>query len=550
MDRDERLRDPWRVEDRLAHKLRDAEYLLVLVLVLMLWTAGFVDLLTTLTPEGPILGMYSVRSFAALVLAAAGFAGWFALIVPRDGLPRVKRALAGVQANTRRAWLALAGLAAVFGTQLVWEPWEYYPLLSSAVLLLLMLVLAVLLAARPDPAARVLPWRRHAALLLALALGTEALLQIAAAAGWLPASIDNLSGLGVAYGRVYQRREGAINATTNRYGWPARPFHLAPGSERIVLQGDSYVQALQVAPREHVAAHLEARLSAVGDRPREVLPVGFPDYGPGVSTDPVLYPYVFEPFQPTEIVLILHAANDLQAGDGPGGHVAFFRRGDDGHVDVHPSDLELRHRQWHAVITGYEPVHPLRALKSQAFMLTWADRAWGPRRGAPPPRPRPPAHGDAADEAGAPFGRASFAFASTENPRAATAFDLLDAFLRRYHSTLATRGVRLRIAAVPHFPRAFYAEVSGSGWPTRWRSWDVLRPEREIGRMAAGLGVPFLGWGEYLRGRGLRVEEVQALFHRGGVGHLTARGHAVLADALAECFYVGEGPTAGCAAGR
>ena len=49
--------DPFQIEQRLAHRLRDAEYLLLAVLGLMLWTAGFVDLFTTTTPDGPVFGL-------------------------------------------------------------------------------------------------------------------------------------------------------------------------------------------------------------------------------------------------------------------------------------------------------------------------------------------------------------------------------------------------------------------------------------------------------------------------------------------------------------
>jgi hypothetical protein len=530
------LHDPWRVEDRLAHKLRDAEYLLLLVLGVMLWTAGFVDLLTTLTPDGVVLGMYSLRSFIVLVVFALGFAGWYALIVPRHSIPRLKAALAGIQAHARRGWLVVAGIVGIIGTQLVWDPWDWYPLLSSSVLLLLVLTLGLVLFARPAAAAPVQRWRRQARAVFAVYAGVEVLLQAAAFGGWLPVSVANMSGLAVPYGRVYQRAEGAINAMTNRYGWPYPPFRLAPGSHRIVLQGDRYVQALQIDPRQHMGMRLEARLAGRGDRPREVLALGFPDYGPGVSTAPIYYPYVVGPLQPSDVVVVIHPANDLQASDAPLGERPAFVLRDDGKVEVQPADQERLHTFWHALMTGYEPVHPVRALKSHLFTLTWVDGAWRSLRGQPALVPLPRAPVEAATDA-QPFGPASFAFELSDSERARRAFTLLEHHLAGYRDELRARGVAMHLVTLPYFPRGFYDEVDGEAWTPVWRSWDLLRPERVLTDMAGRLDVPILPFGRYLQERGFGVDDVRALFFRDGVGLLTPRGHAVLGDAMAWRFY-------------
>ena len=70
------------------HGLRQAEYLLPLVISLMLWTAGFVDMLTHVSPAPQLFGVYSVPFFLALLVYTLGFGVWFRLIPSPACAPR------------------------------------------------------------------------------------------------------------------------------------------------------------------------------------------------------------------------------------------------------------------------------------------------------------------------------------------------------------------------------------------------------------------------------------------------------------------------------
>lgn len=538
--------DPFQLEQRLAHKLRDAEYLLLLVLGLMLWTAGFVDLLTSTTEGAPVLGMYSVGGFVALAVFTVGFAGWAALIFPRHSIPALRSWLAIAQQVPWVGITCTGAAAMLFGTLLVWEPWLFYPLLSASVVLLLALFLGLVLLA---PVARAVPmqrWRKVVLAGLAALVLLEAALQAAASAGLLPTNLVNLSGLAVPYGHVYQRREGAINATMNRYGWPYPAFKLAPGSTRIILTGGTYVQALQVDPRHHMGAVLESRLRERADHvSTEVLALGTPAYGPGVYADPILFPYTMKAFVPSEVVVVFHLADDLQTVDGPGHEIPFFVRDAQGRIDAHADDVERRHTLWHALIRGYEPIHPVTVLKSHSFLLTGIDEAWRGFRGQPALLPAVMSNLDAMTDV-LPFGTATFAFRREPSADVANTFDIATGLLSQYVAALDAQGVRVRLVTIPHFPPQFYAAGPDAGWDAHVSEFDLLRPDRVLAAFAAERRIPFLSWGSYLAASGVTRSQVRQLFHRDGSGHLTSAGHSQVADAIDTCFY-GPGAPA-CAA--
>ena len=97
---------------------------------------------------------------------------------------------------------------------------------------------------------------------------------------------------------------------------------------------------------------------------------------------------------------------------------------------------------------------------------------------------------------------------------------------------------------MPAISDAFYAQAS---WNTQFGDSDLLLPEQELREYAATNGMPFLGLGTYMAAQGMSPAEVQALYFENGRGHLTAEGHAFVAEAVYQCFFAQTlPPESGC----
>ncbi|MBI5302104.1 MAG: hypothetical protein HY868_08210 [Chloroflexi bacterium] len=529
----EELYDPLALEKKLAPKLSHAEYILLLVIAVMLWTAGFVDLFTHTTPDGQIFGLYSAPFFILLVLYTLGYAFWFGLIVPRDSITWLKRGLAYIQNHAAVGVTILAALGAILFTMFVWDQWLSYPLLAAAMLILIVVVVGMILLAKPEPHVKMQNWRK-VVLVAALAyLGVEGALQIGALFKILPA--QNTSGLFVPHGRVYQNREGAANGLTNRYGYYYPPFRLKADARKIVLVGDTFVQALQIQPEQNMGIGLEKQIRK-NERDTEVLAIGFPGYGLGLYADPILYPYILKPLSPNEVVVVFHLVNDLQTQTASANTIPQFSVDDQGNVVTHPDDVVTRHTLQHVVITGYEPVKPVQALQSQLFTLTLVDSLWRGFRNQPPLVPTFPANTDSATDT-APFGASSFVFEREGSAASARSMAIVKGLLKNFKQHLDQQGVKMRLVTIPYFPAAFYQQYQGRAWSPALGKYDVFRPERELGPFAQENDIAFLPMGQFIRQAGLNTDEIKALFYKDGTGHLTPQGHAYFAQAMYACFY-------------
>ncbi|MGQ0600775.1 MAG: hypothetical protein ACT4QE_03660 [Anaerolineales bacterium] len=527
--------DPFHLEEKLEHKLSQGEYIIPLVMAVMLWTAGLVDLLTYSGYPGPILGLYSIPYFLFILLYAAGFAGWWALIAPRDSITWVKNSIAYLQRNTWAGLAAVGVCGVIIFTILEWETWLSFPLLATAILVLVLIIGAVLLLARPEPAVRMQGWRKAVLALIGLWVIVEVALQVAAALRVLP--LVNLAGQFVSHGRIYQIQEGFADGPTNRYGWYYPEFNLDPEVTKIVLTGNSHVQALQVNHEQHMGVLLE---ELINDEAYTVMALGYPDYGLTYA-EMILYPFTVGPLKPNEVVIAFHLANDIQTTTSPEANLAFYVADENGVVNLHPGNVLQADKLWHASITGYEPLSPILSLQSQLFTLRLLDDGWRNLRRQPQRVPMYPANVARASDA-EPFGASSFAFERDDNPQAEQARTITTGLLKQYKTYLAQQGITLRLVTIPYFPEQFYTQNSGQHWSTEIGRYDLLKPERELAQFAADNGIAFLPMGEYMQASGLSVEDIQGLYFKSGVGHFTPIGHQFFAGALYACFYGGECP--------
>ncbi|NDJ60250.1 MAG: hypothetical protein GYB67_03945 [Chloroflexi bacterium] len=526
------------LEERLAPWLDQGEYVIILVLVLMAWTAGFVDLISRTSAEGAaIFGLYSLPYFALIMAYSAGFVVWGWLIATPRGLARLKSAIAFIQ---RRGWLF--GLSLLGFAILVWSmvqfrsAWVQLPLLQVVLLLLTALYVITILVAQPIPGEKMQLWRKVVLGVLVGLVAVEVLLQVGAAAGVSP--VQNLSGITVPYGRVYQNQQGYGNGITNQFGWYYPDFRLEPGSRRIILNGDDFIQALQVLPAQHMGVTLEALIAEdqADERPTEVLATGLPGYGPGLYLDVRLYPYLWSTAEPDEIVVFFHLANDFQAASEPTNAIPFYTLSDDGAIVLDDPSMTLRHDLEHVVILGYDPVNPFRTVSSNSLTFNAVDQLVRSTFGIASEVPQVAANLDERSD-DALFGAASFMFDPSAGERADTAFAIAAGLLSAYEDRLRDEGVALRLVTIPFFPEPFFATYTGADWGLAVEQYDLLLPERRLAAFAAENDIPFLGMGAYMQNTDTTVETIQTLYFNAGTGYFTPEGHEFYARALHTCFY-------------
>ena len=106
-------------------------------------------------------------------------------------------------------------------------------------------------------------------------------------------------------------REFASRVTINALGLrgPERPYAKPDGVRRILVLGDSFTEAAQVAERESTVSRLEAALNARGTDRYEVLNAGVGGWGTGQQLV-----YLREEgyrYQPDLVLVLLYLGNDV-----------------------------------------------------------------------------------------------------------------------------------------------------------------------------------------------------------------------------------------------
>lgn len=523
------------IEERLQPWIDQGELLIPIVIGLMVYSAGWVDLLAFRSPENqPIFGQYSLPFFIVLVTYTLGFGVWFWLIRSLKALERFKSGIAFVQERPLvyvTVWVIFIGI--------IWSMfnisyWIQLPLLEVAVLILMLLFTAVILLAKPHPQAKFQTWRKVALALIGALILLELSLQGLASLRALP--FQDTSGVTIPGGRIYQTEQGFGNGRTNSYGWYYPEFRLEPDTRRIILSGDTYVEALQISMNDHMGVQLDSLINQTEGANTEVMAQGQVGYGLGMFMHPRMIPYIWEPLGPQELVVVFNLANDFQVNDPAVDPRPKFMIGEDGIPVPTQEDFGRWHVLAHIAIAGHDPVNPVKVVGSNLLSVSLLDSFMSRILGTRVFRPDfPLLSANLTPEQ--PFGGASFVFASEPSAEAEETLALTAAQFRSLQNHLAERGINLRIVTIPFFPREFYAQNSAAGWDSTVGDFDLFAPERYLREAALENGIPFLGMGEYMQASGMTPQEIQGLFFLDGVGYLTEAGHTLFAEAMYECFY-------------
>ncbi len=498
-------------------------YLLFVVVILLLLIIGFVNLIDFTSYNKVIFGRYSIPYFGMLVAYFIGILAWASLLLKPNDDRLLKKVLDFIQRYPIIGFGILLVYGLVIFTMYTRKQWLSLPALQVTVLGIMLLTGGVILFYRWGDDSLPQLWRKFIVYPIAALLGVELLMQGLALFGVLP-NISQLTDPFAPYSRVYHTTEGFENASVNNYGWHYPRFQLLPESRRVLIFGDSFIQAMQVDAEENLGVALEQYLNADSDETIEVLALGNPDYGPGLYLDPFMMQTAVEVFEPDEVVVFFDMGNDFQVDQSADdSEFLYFVEDENGDVVIHPDDWLDHHLTQHNVTYNYEGFQVTRYLSSHYLTLRLAKTLLN----------TPAVNAETAvstpdTDIKLPNG---FVFNTESNDEAMT---IATGLLKIGFDFLADADVETRLVTIPVFSEEFLAQDT---WNTQFGASDLLLPEQELREFAAENDIPFLGLGSYMQATDTTPADVQSLYFNNGRGHFTPTGHEFTATAVYECFF-------------
>lgn len=523
--------------DNLEERIEKPGYLLLLVFVLLLLIIGLVDLIDYIGEEPVLFGRYSVRYFMLLVGYTLFTLAWASLLLKPNNDRLFRKVIDTIQMHPILAVAILAGMVLVIvmmgrAADTVEGAMVTLPAFQLVVLTLILLFAAIILFYGWGDPSRPQLWRKIVLAVLGVALAIELIVQALAYFGVFRTDLATTESAEYysPYNRIYHGTEGFGSGLTNNYGQYAPEFELLPDSQRIVVLGDSMVGALQVKKEEHFANLLETRIAAdaAPDAATEVLPVAYPDLGPGIYLSSWLTEVMDNTFEPAEAIVFFDMRNDFQLVDSAGQGAPYYFFNENGQIELDNSrEYGDYHEAEHFFFRAYKGFQPILILKTNYLTprLIQTLLGGGTDDNSPPP-------GIDANPVNADIDLPnSFVFDPATNEHA---LKIAAAQFVMARDMLEGAGVAGKIVTNPAFTEAFYAQDT---WNTVFGDSDLLLPERQLLEAAQRDGVPFLGLGLYMAAQGLSPADVQAFYYKDGLGHFTPAGHAFAADAIYQCFY-------------
>jgi hypothetical protein len=527
--------------NRLEERIQKPGYLLLLVVVLLFLVIGFVDLIDDVSRNPVIFGLYSLKYFAILVVYTLGMLAWASLLLRPNDDRWLTKTLDFIQFHPPLAVGILVSIAVFFTAMLLPRRGiqglaVQAPALQVTIFVVLTIFGGLILFYKWGDESRPKLWRKIVVIFLAGLLLVELVLQALAYFGQLP-SLTTTRDSFSPYTRVYQSDEGLGSGFANNYGRYVPDFTLQPGSQRIALVGGPFLQALQIKKDQNLGVvlqeHIDQNLQE-GERPIEILTLGYPDYGPGMYLSNWMLNVNIKEFKPEEAIVFFDLGSDFQTADGPGYDVPYFEYLGQGKVKLNLeaffTDL---HNAEHAVYRGHEGFQFVRALGSH-YLTPHVALSLLKEPKVRAEAPAPEENGDIDLVNGFMFDR------DTDD----VAMLIAEGLIYRAQQQLARADAGISLVTIPVFTDAFYEQET---WNTQFGDSDLLMPERELQTFAENLGFPFLGLGTYMAAQDLTPQQVQKLYYKDGRGHFTPEGHAFVAEAVYRCFFARDlPPEAGC----
>ncbi|MEL6403890.1 MAG: hypothetical protein AAFR81_05975 [Chloroflexota bacterium] len=533
------------IEVRLEPWIDRAEYIIGLTIIIMAWSAGWVDLFAFESFSTQVFGRYSYSLFAFLVVFTLMFGFWLWLIISIKALDGLRSFLAFMQRSPLLVLVVYIGVFGILYSMTIVKYWSNFTLMQGMILTI-MLVFTVFLLFTNMGEAQI--WRKVIWGILGVFLLIEGGMHALASLGTLP--VENTTGMYQSYGRVYTTGEQSVYATTNRYGWYYPEFVIDDENYNIVLNGDTFIRGLEVGYDDLLGTQLQAQFE--GDE-TQIMPMGQPGFGANTYLSTEFYGFIWETMQADEMVIFVHLANDFQVEEGSLGERPSYDIRDDGITILHPDDDIFQHVIHHVIFEGHQPLILIEVIMSHSFVVTMIEDAIASTRPDLAPyelhapvndweRERVPQYTVAmpieSRTEDMPFGTGTFLFEVDGSERADESYKILFDQIAILRARLEEQGISIRVVTIPFFPEAFYETQSGTNWGTELdATYDILLPEVRLTEYANDAGIPILAMGEYMFETGMDVSDIQALFFENGSGAFTPAGHAYFAEAVFGCFY-------------
>lgn len=321
--------------------------------------------------------------------------------------------------------------------------------------------------------------------------------------------------------------EFRVPVTINRLGWHdvEREPQKRPGTFRILLLGDSFVEALQVPLGENLARRLEQRLNRRGSRRYEVLNMGVSGYG--TAGELLAYRRYGRAYRPDLVLLAFYPGNDVRNNSPALETVLVPQYGADGApVRIVPrAERPRASGGWASrILFSSQLVQFVRRLvltrhpALAGFLVRCGVLRAEALRPAPGRDGIPVDYGVYAREPSAPWQEA---WRHTWELLAALRRDV-----RADGADLALLVVGSREQAAPEAWR----EAVAANPAMRAVAWDLEGPERRVLQWCSDNGVRCLRLSEVFAARGA----AGAPLHFPRDGHWTAAGHALAAESVEE----------------
>jgi hypothetical protein len=546
--------------------IKNPEWLLLVIVTLMLWIFGFVDLLNETSEfSQTVLGRYSVGYFAFIVVYGLTFFGLLTFLRQKS-IERLKGWVAAIQQRPFLASSFLVFLIIAFVITSEYDRVTKYSVFQMCLLAMMLMAGLVLLFANWGSFGKQQRWRKLFIYPLAGLTAVELVFQGLALAHLLPSSVIHQNGFFVPHGRIYHSDAQTINAKTNRYGWYYPDFREDESLNKIAIIGNSYIQGLQVHPQENLGVTLNNLINNgdVTNGPNEVMAFGMPGFGPGNYRE--LIEYSDEYFAPDEFVVFLNLGNDFQNPTKSSQYYFFYYLDEENDVRLESSSYTAWHDSQHLTIRSHEPFYLWQTIKSHYLTASVVQGVLG---GTPPvfaaspgdnpyttsqlegvvwriPRPWTPTHNSDWDIVFETAVTEGYTFTSDGSNDLEQGIMMTERLLSIMQEYAAEKNARLRLVTIPVFPPAFYRQYSGDTWAATVGDYDLLYAERALVEFAQEQNIPLLAMGSYMESQNLRPDEIRTLYFEDAYNYFTPSGHDYFAQAVYDCFYSGQDGGDGC----
>jgi lysophospholipase L1-like esterase len=364
----------------------------------------------------------------------------------------------------------------------------------------------------------------------------------------------------VPFGRVYWKQEGLGNSIMNRHGWHYPSLKLKPTSRKIVLLGDSFIQAVQLRPNQNIGVILQniVNVGKAESDTTEVISLGLSGIGPAQYLE--LLKYASKYYDPDEAIIFVTLGNDFRnsyykvQSDVSTRDYIYYQFDANNNLQIHPESVVAQKRFMRGLDANHYPVcYTFGKIAISHFMLrnvmqtivTNVIRKQSQsqivkqnvlRNSVKEKSEREIARENIQEELWL-LGMDEFIFRKDSSREAKEAIAIVTGLLRMCKEYATSQGITLRVVTIPVVPGGFYAKYQSSNWSLESEDYDFLLPEKRLVDFAEKHKIPILPMGSYMYDNHLLPSQIKELYLTGGRGHFSENGHKYFAEALYDFFY-------------